>query len=174
MTDAARQESAPLVALPRIRHGYAGAEWIEKNLAAQRRIDARSKRARRLTTASHMSELGKAVADVLGLVWQGIYHLDEAALMRVRWDDQYLVEVPVRHGLATFDRGDLTWLVIVCHDLMLRMEIDVHRPGHLLLRFWQRRQREGSLFERMPTLEQHAETLRRAYQIVTEPGGSAP
>lgn len=166
MTAAARDDHNVVLPLPRIMHVYAGAQWVQDNLDATHAIARRSNgRHLKCKAAKTMSPLGVAVAEVLGFVWRGIYHMDIAALMRVRWDEPDLVEVRVRHGLATFDGGELTWLVIVCHDMMLRMEIDTHGPRHLLLRFWQRRGREGYMHFRMPTLERHAELLRGHYTI---------
>ncbi len=64
------------------------------------------------------------------------------------------------HGLATFDTNRLTRLVIGAHDEMIRVEITPKAFRYLEVAMWPRKSREGSLFERHPTIEQAVESYR--------------
>lgn len=122
---------------------YAGSEWVKASLNKE------------------MSPLGEVVADLLGSVWQGIYHIDESALNKVEWDDPYHVAIVVYGDLATVDFNRLTSLVVLAHDAMLRVSIEGCGPNYMRLRFHQRKVRDGSLSERCPTIEDHINQIRR-------------
>jgi hypothetical protein len=89
---------------------YAGSEWVRA--AMQRR-------------GRTLSPLGAKVADLLGDLYQGIYHIQREALHeRVRWEDEHHIEIVVSDQfLATFDFDGLTRLVVLCHDRCLRCEL---------------------------------------------------
>jgi len=111
-----------------------------------------------------LTPLGATVADLLGDVFSGIYHLDQKQLAKVKWDDPYVVTVLLGHqSLATFDSPYLTWLVVLSHDRMLRMDIRAKTVNMLELMFHQRKDRAGSVSERMPTMEQHLAAIRKYY-----------
>jgi hypothetical protein len=61
---------------------------------------------------------------------------------------------------ATYDFDGLTRAVIMAHDRCIRFEIQPSGPGRLRLFFHKRQKREGSMYERHPTLEQAIEHLR--------------
>lgn len=130
----------------RLRMGYAGADYLERR-------------------GQKMSPLGITVAEALGFVWQGIYHLSHRQLAKTRWDDERGIEISVNADLATYDDDRLTRLVVLCHDLGLRMSVEPAGPRHLRLRFWQRTKREGRLRERMPTLDEHVAMIREGYDV---------
>lgn len=124
---------------------YAGSEWIQQAFETE------------------LSPLGAAVADLLGDVFFGIYHLDAGALGRVKWSDPHYILVNLRHhSLATFDGDELTRLVVLCHDRCLRLDLKAIAPLTLQLLFHQR-QREGGIWKRHPTIEQAVERIRSAY-----------
>ncbi len=50
---------------------YAGSDWIKKSLKITK-----------------MSPIGEAVADLLGEVYQGIYHLETRSLRKVDWEHE--------------------------------------------------------------------------------------
>lgn len=122
---------------------HRGSEWLR---SANRNIQ--------------LSTLGAAVADLLGDVFCGIYHLDRKELFRTCWDDPYIIEHRLNYrSLATFDGNHLTALVVLSHDRCLRLDIRARRPQVLELLFHQR-QRTGAISERMPTMEDHIRTIR--------------
>ncbi len=122
---------------------YSGADWIESACKIE------------------CSPLGKKVADLLGQVFRGIYHV-QCDACRVDWTATH--EIRFRYyggrGLSTYDAGELTYLVVLCHDAGIRLSIQPYMRA-LMLSFTQRSTREhGNSWERHPTLEDHAGAIR--------------
>ena len=66
--------------------------------------------------------------------------------------------------LATYDFDGLTRLVVLAHDRMVRAEIRPSGPRMLKFALWKRHTREGSMFERHPTMEDAVRTVRQRHQ----------
>jgi len=98
------------------------------------------------------SPLGLKVADILGMVWNGLYHLDPRIIKKTNWADPYCISVLIQQSLATADWQNLTELVVLCHDLAIRMDLAPHMR-YLSLLFHQRT-REGYYNQRHPTIEE--------------------
>jgi hypothetical protein len=112
------------------------------------------------------SLLGRTVAEALGYVYRGLYHLPTGSLKRATWRDERCVSINVPgFDMASWDGARLTQLVVVSHDLGLRLEISPAGPRHLKLRFSQRTTREGSISCRLPTLEDHVLAIRHGYTV---------
>lgn len=126
---------------------HAGAGWLRTHLKYKGK--------------ENISPLGEKVADLLGDVFVGIYHLDGQLLLKTNWQDEYCLEVEIGQMLSTYDNPTLTWLVVLAHDRMLRVGITSRYRGRLILTFHQRAKRDGSLSERMPSMEQHLQYIRR-------------
>lgn len=62
--------------------------------------------------------------------------------------------------LATFDFAGLTRLVVGAHDKCIRIEIEPCNMQRIAITMFPRRGREGSLFERHPTIEDAIKTIR--------------
>ena len=136
---------------------YAGADWLECN-------------------GKRLSDFGREVADVLGQVFLGIYHIDRAVLRdNVDWQDSGRVSITHNYGLATFDSSELTRLVVLCHDRAIRLEIEGCGPYRMRLIFHRRDARAGELWERHPEMEEHIDSIRNAIGlgVVESPGGAA-
>lgn len=130
---------------------YAGADWVRRN-------------ARK---GQEMSALGERVADTLGDVFFGIYHIDTRDLDRVDWGHDYVICVPITsRDLATTDGDALTRLVVLAHDRMLRMSIHPKSKHAVELMFHHRETREAAepLYKRCPTMEDHMQSIRKHYQ----------
>ena len=113
---------------------------------------------------ANMSPLGEKVADLLDDVFSGIYHLDTGKLQKVDWGNDHHIAVQLYYqSLSTFDSPHLTWLVVLCHDRLLRMEVHATTFNTLELVFHQRGQREGDISKRMPTMEQHISGIRKYF-----------
>lgn len=134
---------------PRLLMSYAGSEWVERGIWKDK----------------PMSPLGRAAADVLGLAYKGIYHLPGGCLRKVNWGHPHYVQVSVFKDISTWDDSELTRLVVVCHDLLLRLDVNPAGSFHLRLGFSQRRTRTGSIMDRIPTIEEHVTLIRRQYEI---------
>lgn len=64
------------------------------------------------------------------------------------------------HNLATFDFDGLTRLVVLSHDRCIRTEIIPSGPGMIGITAYKRHKREGSMYERHPTMEESIVRLR--------------
>ena len=103
-----------------------------------------------------MSDFGRDVAQIVGIVWRGIYHLQQSSFLheRTNWaDDQYIEMVILDEGLATFDGARLTGLFILCHDRCVRLEINSASSRYIRLKFQRRHGRSGEIWARHPTME---------------------
>jgi len=111
-----------------------------------------------------MSPLGIAAADLLGDVFEGIYHLNERALAKVRWENPHQVEVILSDSqrFSTVDHNVLTRIVVLAHDRAMRVTIRGVAPGYLRLLFHQRT-REGDLYTSCPTMEDHIAAIRQRF-----------
>ncbi len=121
---------------------YAGADWVEGNLKYWKKGGLK------------MSELGVRVADLLGELFNGIYHLDDKQLAKVEWDNDHHICFSLGwRSLATTDFNDLTRLVFLAHHLSLRVEIEA--STHNFLRFiFHPRKRSGAGYGKHPTLDE--------------------
>lgn len=126
--------------------GYAGSDWIKGSMKKE------------------MSPLGEAAANLLGDVFLGIYHMDTSLLKKVDWTDKYYIIVPIwSSALSTVDNNELTRLVVLAHDRMMRVDVMPHAFRYMKLGISQRTVREGDLSERCPTMERHIQIIRGHY-----------
>jgi hypothetical protein len=116
-------------------HQLHGASWLRSNFQVE------------------LSDFGAKVAHLLDRWVDGIYHLSERALERVDWKHEQRIEISWHGGLSTYDASQLTRLVLLCHELCVRGEIEPCNPNHLRIRF-SRRDRTGGLCEGHPTIGQ--------------------
>lgn len=110
-----------------------GAVWLRGNLGVK------------------TSNFGARVAHLLDRLAPGIHNVSPRSLERAKWDDEHAIQITWYGSLATYDSNQLTRLVLLCHDLSIRAEIEPCGPNYLRLRFG-RRIRNGSLYEGHPTL----------------------
>lgn len=129
---------------------YAGSDWIKSSL----KVD--------------MSPLGVEVADLIGDVWRGVYHLRFGQLKRVNWSDKNCIEINLGEDFATWDFNTLTILVVLSHDRMIRVEMRGISPGFTKMYFTKRKFRTGSTSTRLPTIEEHIQLIRNHYGVPVE------
>ncbi len=128
---------------------YAGADWLPRRLR------------RHAAGEPKISPLGLLVADILGQVYRGIYHIDYGiTLTKPDWSDENFIEVNVPQGLATYDGNELTALVIEAHEAPVRLEINAGGPRRLKLGFSPRSRKAVELWGRHPTIEQAVQEWR--------------
>jgi hypothetical protein len=113
---------------------FAGAEWLKAN------------------KVKNISPFGERVADLLGYMCQGIYHLD--GIEKRDWSSADMIEITY-HEVSTFDYSDLTRLVLLAHRMAIRISI-IPAGRYLKIQF-SVRTREGSVYERHPTIEEAIE-----------------
>lgn len=102
-----------------------------------------------------VSEFGARVADLLGELYSGIYHLRNVVKFDWSKSDPYpWITILVPDDIyATYDFDYLTELVLLCHERCIRCQVRAARNGILRLVFHPR-QREGSMTQRHPTIQQ--------------------
>lgn len=102
------------------------------------------------------------VADILGRVWRGIYHIPKTSLAKAHWKPA-MVEIVIQGGLATFDSGRLTELVVLCHDEAIRFEISPASSRHLRLQFYERSHAASGLGRFHPTMLDSLDAVRAVH-----------
>lgn len=113
---------------------YAGAEWLRQR-------------------GKEVSPFGALVADILGQVYRGIYHI-ERDVMRTKWGDGIQVDMTTRvHNLGTFASSELTELVVLCHDHGVVLDV-MPRSAHTLRLLFTKR------VSGHPTLDKHMADIR--------------
>jgi hypothetical protein len=124
---------------------YAGSDWVERSYKIQ------------------LSPFATKVADLLGCVYKGIYHLNDChSLRKVDWTRDF-IEVFIDRPLSTYDSEELTALVLLAHDLCVRVEMTPHMRYIKLL--FSDRTREGDWYHSHPTIEDHIKKLRETYGL---------
>jgi hypothetical protein len=109
-----------------------------------------------------ISPLGEKVANLLGLAYSGIYHLE--GYQKIKWAENYCFVVWVYAGsLATYDNDRLTRMVFLAHELGVRLEIAGSRPHYIKLHIHNREERTGPLDKRHPTLDQAVANFHKNY-----------
>lgn len=117
---------------------YAGAEWLKAN------------------KVKNLSDFGGRVADLIGYLYQGIYHVD--GIERQDWSGADEIELKISGEFSTFDYRNLTVLVLLAHRMAIRVAISPCTPRLLRIRFSQRT-REGEVYYRHPTIEEAIQKL---------------
>lgn len=139
--------------MTRIETGYSGADWIKRSLAPE------------------MSPLGELVADMLGVAFAGIYHVDTKRLRAVDWDNKHRIELRIGWtSFATYDDARLTMLVVLAHDAAVRLSIEPCNSRYLRLVFHPRNRVEGvrDLTGGHWTIEHAVEVIRKHYKVVAD------
>ena len=127
---------------------YAGADWLQKALSYKQ-------------PNLILSPLGRSVADLLGELYRGIYHMDQPSLQKSDWANDHHIIVSIGwHSFATFDVDDLTRLVFLAHHMALRVSIEA-ATHHVMRLMFHQRGREGSLSYRHPTLDEAVAAFKK-------------
>ena len=92
--------------------------------------------------------------------YYGEHHLPRSGVKD--WGEGWCVHHD-QGDLATFDSSDLTRLVLMGHDKCIRVSVQPHAFKTLRIAIW-KRQPEGSLSKRHPTIEQAIEKYRQQSQ----------
>jgi hypothetical protein len=96
-----------------VKPRYAGADWI----AANYKLNGEP---------LPLSPLGRKVAEIVGAVVRGIYHIEQYTA-DVDWSNERFIEIRTHNSflanISTYDCSALTELVVLCHDAAIRLEI---------------------------------------------------
>lgn len=132
---------------------YAGADWVAENIKYGRHPDMQ------------MSDLGRAVADFLGELYHGIYHLSNKAIDRVDWSDKRCIIISIGwNSWSTVDFDVLTRLVFLAHHTSLRVDLTPSTHQYMRVMF-HHRGRSGDAYTRHPTLDEAVERFKKNVSI---------
>ena len=126
---------------------YAGAQYVRNHINSQ------------------ISQLGSDVADLLGELFLGIYHIDEKKLKQVDWANPNYISITMHHSFSTFDSADLTQLVFLARHLSVRVLLKPCNQQFLKLFFYPR-DRNGTYTERHPTPDEAVANFKASTGIV--------
>lgn len=113
-------------------------------------------------TGKKVSPFGERVANLLGVLFAGIYHI-ERDVYRADWSTEDWINLTIiGQCWATWDFDTLTRLVLLAHDQCIRIDLDAAAPRIMRLRFHPRL-RTGPIHRRHPTIEEavHCRTGER-------------
>lgn len=101
-----------------------------------------------------LNEFQKRVVDILGMVGGGIYNAPiDPSKIDWHYGGSGVSVVWQHHCLATFDFGQLTLFVFLCHEARIRGQIEAAGPKNLRFSFWQR-ESTGDVARRHPDLDE--------------------
>jgi hypothetical protein len=131
---------------------FAGADWVKTEMSYK-------------NPGLVMSVLGTNVADFLGELFQGIYHLDPVALKKVDWENNSFIEVSIGWtNWSTVDYDNLSTLVFLAHHMALRVGIEASTHKYMKLIFHQR-SRSGKFYQKCPTLDEAVKTFKETVNL---------
>lgn len=113
-----------------------------------------TKKLERLTRAT-MTDAQRACFDLLCEVFHGEHHAPDRIYAFGRG-----IKCSAHSHLSTFDFDYLTRLVVLAHDRCVRVEIVSSAPGRIGLVLHKRAGREGSVWDRHPTIEESIARIR--------------
>lgn len=107
------------------------------------------------------SDLGANVALLLDRMW-GLHNINKTSLKKVHWANDVWIDFTCNKPLSTVDSNDLTRLIVIAHEMMLRIELRGLGPGYIRLTFHQRKSRDKSegFFAWCPTIEDHVNLIQ--------------
>lgn len=105
-----------------------------------------------IPTPGHLQSMA-AIVDGLGSPWNIPTNWDKCNWYKTT---RGAISLTYRHGLATFDSGRLTSLVLAAHRNCVRVEIAPAGPTNIRITFWPRDPDATSGFERHPDLAELA------------------
>lgn len=112
------------------------------------------------------SEIAIKAVYILSRIHHGLHHCPKV-LKKVKpedWDQPYYFECQHYDELATCDGGELTTLVILAHDLGVRVAVEGVGPNYMRLIFHPRKSRDGRMDQRHPSIEESVERVRAYVQ----------
>ena len=120
---------------------YSGSDWLERHLEATK-------------PGVKMSQLGIDVADLLGELFFGIYHINTKWLDKVDWSNKRFIVISIGwRSWATTDYDELTRLVFLAHHRAIRVDIDAATNKFIRLLFHQRKRGKDGM-RCHPTLDE--------------------
>ena len=138
------------------------AEAMERTIAAVKHLFEGKHVRPKYPMPDVLSGFQRRVCDILGMVAGGISHAPIPDPDRIDWNSGWGgLSVPWGNtDLATFDYGQLTLFVFLCHEARIRFAIRPNGPRGFLLQF-SPRVPEGDMALRHPNLDEAVAAFRR-------------
>jgi hypothetical protein len=106
----------------------------------------------RSSSAKEISPFGERVADMLGEVFSGIYHISNEVFKTDFSRERYIAITFYENGqFATYDSDYLTRLVLMAHEKNIRVCVRAATHSYLKIEFMEV-DRRGFFVDRHPTL----------------------
>ena len=110
-----------------------------------------------------ISDLGRDVLDVMNKSFGNIYNWIKQC-GEVSWSNDFVIVIPYKRGLCTYDDSSLTRLVFYAFENNLRMEINPRHFRYIELVFHKRQPFSGdgkiNIFRQIPTIDHMMDKLR--------------
>lgn len=114
------------------------------------------------TEGKEISSIAKKALTILSITFGGLHHIPSSRLKKFPWFDQWMCELLLAENLSTYDSNRLTTLLILAHELSVRIEILPCNPHYLKIQFHER-VRDGDFSQRHPTIEKAVSDLRETF-----------
>ncbi len=99
-----------------------------------------------------ISPLGTRVLKCCSIIFGGLHNTNSNILKKTNWADPYCISITTVHSLSTYDDNRLTVLVLLAHDMCVRIEITSCNFNYIKIMFHQRT-RTGNFMSRHPSIE---------------------
>lgn len=100
-----------------------------------------------------LSSIAEKSLIILSYTFGGIHHLDWKQRQKFRYTDEINTDYVLYGNMATWDSNQLTTLVVLAHELAVRVRIAPHSFKYLKITFWERT-REGQNHNRHPSMDE--------------------
>lgn len=127
----------------KLKRKFSGADWIEKQ-------------------GHTLSDLGRRVANLLGDMYAGIYHL-ESDLKHAYWgsNEQLVIDLDCL-SMTNYDPDKLTRLVVLSHYYLLRVKIIPTNGNNLFRLVFTPREPSNTASTGMPNFQTHVDAIYRS------------
>lgn len=107
-----------------------------------------------------VSKLGRKVLKFCAIVFGGLHNTPDTVLEKTDWSNNHHIKINTFYSFSTYDDDRLTTLVLLAHDLAVRIEIQPCNFRYFSMLFHQRK-RTGDLYHRHPTIEKVLKEWRK-------------
>ena len=126
---------------------YSGSDWLKRHLNYQKQPEP--------------SQLGCDVADLLGELFYGIYHIDQKQLDKVEWSNNCHIVISIGwRSWSSIDDNNLTRLVFLAHHTAIRVGLDASTHKFIKLIFHQRKRGTDGM-RCHPTIDEAVERFKQ-------------
>ncbi|MBA4718948.1 MAG: hypothetical protein HRO68_07610 [Nitrosopumilus sp.] len=109
-----------------------------------------------------LSSLAKKSLIILSYMFGGLHNFPSTQKEKFEYSKESCIRGTLFGGMSTFDSDKLTTLVILAHELAVRVDVKPCSFRYLDI-FFSERQREGRFYERHPSIEEAVKNLRVRY-----------